>query len=134
MELLGNFATTVSTHDYQHVVDVIGELDAGTAATLSQTIAAIQRDGATQVVVDLRGVTFVDSRGLTALLESRQQLAEHAMTMTVRNLQPPVARLFRIAGVDAVLLDGDGGRGGELTATRPVVRRHVVGRPADHRP
>ena len=107
MEISEDFAVAVSTRGDQHVVDVSGELDADSGPTLSETIGAIQHDGAMHVVVDLREVTFIDSKGLSALLVAWQQLATREMTMSVTNLQPAVERLFRISGLDAVLLNAD---------------------------
>ena len=107
METSEEFAVTVSLQADRAIVEVRGELDVATGPTLCDAISALTRDGLAGVVIDLDEVTFIDSRGLNAMLESHRQVTEHDMTLRVVNLQPAVERLFRISGVDAVLLDGD---------------------------
>ena len=63
--------------------------------------------GAPGIEIDLSRVTFVDSKGLSALLESHREAGSRDMTLRVVNPQPTVARLFRITGVDTVLADGE---------------------------
>ena len=99
------FGYTVTLDDRRATVEVRGELDAATGPSLSDAVTALTRDGLAHVVIDLNDVTFVDSKGLSSLLMSHRSATEKDMTLTVVNLQPPVERLFRISGVDAVLLD-----------------------------
>ena len=101
---------TVSQHGNRAIVAVRGELDMATGPSLSAAVSALTTDGLAGVVVDLEHVTFVDSKGLSALLESHRAATEHDMTLSVVNLQPAVRRLFRISGVDTVLMDGVDGR------------------------
>ena len=98
---------TVSEEASRAIVVMRGELDAATGPTLSRAVSVLTRDGLTDIVIDLGEVTFVDSRGLSALLESYRDAAERDMTLRVVNLQTPVAKLFHITGVDAVLLDSE---------------------------
>ena len=106
METSEEFSVTVSQQSDRAMVEVRGELDVATGPTLSDAVSALTRDGLAGIVIDLDGVTFVDSKGLSTLLESYREATEQDMTLRVVNLQPPVAKLFRISGVDAVLLDG----------------------------
>jgi anti-sigma B factor antagonist len=98
---------TVSQQGNRAIVAVRGELDVATGPSLSAAVSALTTDGLAGVVVDLEHVTFVDSKGLSALLESHRAATEREMTLSVVNLQPAVRRLFRITGVDMVLMDGD---------------------------
>jgi anti-sigma B factor antagonist len=98
---------TVSQQADRVRVAVRGELDVATGPTLSDAVLALTRDGLAGVVIDLDEVTFVDSKGLSALLESHREATERDMTLRVVNLQPAVAKLFRITGVDALLLDDE---------------------------
>ena len=98
---------TVSQQADRVRVAVRGELDVASGPTLSDAVSALTRDGLAGVVIDLDAVTFVDSKGLSALLESYREATERDMTLRVVNLQPAVAKLFRITGVDAVLVDDE---------------------------
>ncbi len=100
------FACTVSQESDRADVRLRGELDVATGPSLVDAVVALTGDGVNRVVIDLEHVTFVDSKGLSALLESHRTASDHDIGLTVVNLQPAVQRLFRITGVDAVLLDG----------------------------
>jgi anti-anti-sigma factor len=58
------------------VVAIIGEIDMATAPEVSRAIDAT-RDDASRVVVDLTGVTFLDSSALNALVHCQRDLAEN---------------------------------------------------------
>jgi anti-sigma B factor antagonist len=45
-----------------------GELDMAAAPKLAEVVHELQHDGAPEIVVDLRGLSFLDSMGLSALL------------------------------------------------------------------
>jgi anti-sigma B factor antagonist len=49
---------------------LIGELDMATSPTLRSILHDLQHGGAQQIVVDLRELSFLDSMGLSALLEA----------------------------------------------------------------
>jgi anti-anti-sigma factor len=101
-----DFAATVIRRQHELVVELKGELDAASGPTLTTAIADIEHDDARRVVLDLGALSFLDAGGLSALLQSRQRLAERGMTMRVAGVQPSVSRLLRITGLDALLLDG----------------------------
>jgi anti-sigma B factor antagonist len=50
------------------VVGVTGELDAATAPTMRDMLLGLLNRGVDSLVVDLRGVTFIDSTGVGSLL------------------------------------------------------------------
>jgi len=110
MSTTEEFEYTVTRSGDHVTLAVRGELDAATGPSLSDAVTALSSDGVARLVVDLDHVTFVDSRGLSALLESHRVATERDTGFAVVNLQPAVQRLFRITGVDVLLLDGDAQR------------------------
>ena len=50
------------------VVGVTGELDVATASTMRDILLGLLNRGVDSLVVDLRGVTFIDSTGVGSLL------------------------------------------------------------------
>jgi anti-sigma B factor antagonist len=81
------------------IVSVTGEIDMGTAPRLAEAF-----DGASErtklVVVDLTDVSFVDSSGLNALLQSQRALAERGSTLRiVAPTTSVVRRVFEIANL-----------------------------------
>ncbi len=81
-------------------VVVRGELDSFSAVQLSDSLAPRLLAGA--VVLDLRAVTFIDSRGLAALLQVHRS-AEESGGCVRMIAGRRVRRLFDLAGLDGYL-------------------------------
>jgi anti-sigma B factor antagonist len=54
-------------------VEVAGEFDLTRAYAFDQQLKAIETDDVTTLVVDLRGVSFVDSAGLARIMAARRR-------------------------------------------------------------
>ena len=78
---------------------VEGEVDLATAERFGEALLAVL-DGHRELHVDLRAVTFMDSTGLRALLETRRRAEESGAVISL-DVQPdgPVERLLDLAGV-----------------------------------
>lgn len=74
-------------------VVVEGELDIATAPRLEAELMAAVRPG-TSVVVDLAGVTFLDSSGLRAILAGDAAARSHEVRYCVISARPAVQRVF----------------------------------------
>ena len=68
------FELSVSSSEGVLVVAVSGELDIDTMAELSAALAA--GNGLVTTVVDLRGLTFIDSSGVSGLLGAARRAQE----------------------------------------------------------
>lgn len=97
----------------QHtVVEVTGEIDISSAPHLRDRLLALLNRGAESLVVDLRGVTFVDSTGVGSLLRiyHRQSLlggsvhfvADHPQVLRVFDIMQLSRRLHVTPSVAAV--------------------------------
>jgi anti-anti-sigma factor len=86
--------------DRTAVVSVEGEIHVSTAPEFSGVLAATIGAGRRFLVLDLSGVMFIDSTGLSVLLNALRRLtrAGGAMTLVCRN--PTVLRLFEITKLD----------------------------------
>jgi anti-sigma B factor antagonist len=84
------------------VVRLAGELDLTHAATVAGTLAELFDAGFACVVVDLRGLRFMDSTGIRALLAARRTaLAREARLSLVRG-PTAVHRVFELTRTDAL--------------------------------
>ena len=83
---------------------VYGELDIATAPELVEILARL-RHHQHPVVVDLAEVTFMDSTGLTTLMDARLQAQRDDWTFAVQRPSRAVKRVFELAGVHGVLDD-----------------------------
>jgi anti-sigma B factor antagonist len=90
--------------DEVHVVSVAGELDLHTAGELSAELDGAIARGPKRIVIDLGGVTFLDSTALGALVTAAKRArAAGAPTLVVVTDDPHTLKIFRITGLDAVL-------------------------------
>jgi anti-sigma B factor antagonist len=84
-------------------VVVEGEIDLVTAPLLTQHLDAAARSGRDVVEVDLAGVTFMDVRGVNALVAAHNVLAAGGRTLRLRAASQPVLRTLELCGVDPSL-------------------------------
>ena len=83
---------------------VTGEVDLAVAATLLDAILSVGLTGdVAEVVVDLSEVSFLDSTGMTALVEARNRLADTRVELRVADPSPFVRRVLVLGGVSEQL-------------------------------
>jgi anti-sigma B factor antagonist len=76
-----------------------GDVDIDTVAEVrAQLLAAVARNGA-DVVVDCSGLSFIDSTGVTVLLETNRELERYGRHLTIVNVLPGPRRVFELLGV-----------------------------------
>lgn len=89
-------AVTVKRVNGRHAeLAASGEIDASTCEQLRLPLLDVVDRGATDILIDLSAVTFLDSSGLRGLVEAIQRGA----TLTLRNLQPAVQLVFDIVEI-----------------------------------
>ena len=76
-----------------------GEIDSSTAPALCVALA----DSSGDVVLDLDGVTFMDSSGLQCVIDATRHLRANDGDLTLRRPGPAVRRLIEITGLDTYL-------------------------------
>jgi anti-sigma B factor antagonist len=86
------------------VVAVSGELDLSTAGELGRALIDLVGRHPHALTVDLAGLRFIDSTGLTLLVRTRTQLAEDGATLWLSSPTPPVRRVLEIVGLDTLLV------------------------------
>lgn len=85
------------------VVAATGEVDVYTAPTLDEELTRATDAGVTSLVVDLSGVDFLDSTGLSVLVKALERVREHDGRLDVVVTAERVAKVFRITGLDEML-------------------------------
>jgi anti-sigma B factor antagonist len=83
-----------------HTVSVAGELDQGTAPELRGALADALGDAASPVLVDLSDCNFIDSTGLSLLVEAKRRLGDERRRFAVCCPDPDVRRLLELTGID----------------------------------
>ncbi len=85
--------------DDHAVVTVRGELDLATAPTVLTEVLGTLAPPVTDVVVDLRDVSFLDSSGLGALIAAYRGCVECGTTLTLESVPNHARRVIEITGV-----------------------------------
>jgi anti-sigma B factor antagonist len=97
-----NFELTEEELDEKSVVlRVVGEIHATAAPEFSERLNAAIAQGRTGVVLDLTGVEFIDSTGLSVLLNGLRRVTRVRGTMVLACANPTVLRLFEITKLDS---------------------------------
>lgn len=89
---------TRSDHGGATVLTASGEIDLASAPDLERHIE--ESDGAGHLVIDLLGITFVDSTGLRVLIMADRRAKERGGRLTLVAAPGPVTRLLDLTGVD----------------------------------
>ena len=97
-----NFVLTEEALDDDSVViRVAGEIHATTAPEFSERLNAAIAGGKTGVILDLTSVEFIDSTGLSVLLNGLRRVTRVRGSMVLACANPTVLRLFEITRLDA---------------------------------
>jgi len=81
------------------VLELRGELDIATAASLPQALGAVARTGARRLLVDLRAVTVLDSVGVRSLLHTRRWMFNRDGEARFVCGSGPAARTIELMGL-----------------------------------
>lgn len=76
------------------IVTVSGEIDAASGPTLRSGIKDAVTGGYKKVLLDLAGVSFMDSAGLRALIDSQSQGENAGTTVRIETASDVVTRLL----------------------------------------
>ena len=85
---------------------VTKEIDpSSSAAFRAEVDDAVRRaaDTGGEVVLDFGDVEFIDSTGLTVLLDAHRTLGDQDRTLTIDNALPHIRRLFEVTGLEQFL-------------------------------
>ncbi|MBR3108050.1 MAG: anti-sigma factor antagonist [Clostridia bacterium] len=85
-------------------VHVTGELDHCSAQSVRRELEAlIAEPGVKNLVLDMEGMTFMDSSGIGVILGRYRQLRDRGGSVAVKNLNPQVEKVFTLSGMRQVI-------------------------------
>jgi anti-sigma B factor antagonist len=97
------FELRVERHGAAVQVSVRGELDIATLPELEQVVRSHRSPDLERLVIDLRGLSFLDSMSIELLLRLHEELAEAGAELLVVQGPRAVQRVFELTGLDRVL-------------------------------
>jgi anti-sigma B factor antagonist len=96
----GNLLIDVSSEGERVVLRLDGELDLASVPTLENAVESATLDDTAELVLDLRGLEFIDSTGLRAILLQDKRSAERGQAFALVRGPEQVQRLMNMTRVD----------------------------------
>jgi anti-sigma B factor antagonist len=96
---MGSLRIHTQVQGDRHTVSISGELDVASAPMLEDTLAEVCSSGVKELVLDLKGVEFMDSTGLKAILRGKALCEAHHSIYRLTPAQRPVQQVFEATGV-----------------------------------
>jgi anti-sigma B factor antagonist len=84
------------------VIAVSGEIDVATAPQLRETLQGVISRGKTTIVLDLLGVTFLDSTALGVLVGALKRCRDAGGDLQVVVAEARILKIFEITGLTSV--------------------------------
>jgi anti-sigma B factor antagonist len=98
------FSCEVGRNDSTAWVRPAGDLDLDTVHTVESKLAELREEGYRSLVLDLRGLTFMDSTGLRLVIRWHTAARDDGFRFAVVPGTESVQRVFELTGMDAHLI------------------------------
>lgn len=85
------------------VLSVTGEIDIYTAPVFKQAVVNLVTEGHKNVVIDLSGVTFMDSSGFGTLLGATRRLRPSGGGLHLAGANSTIQRMLRLTRLDSIM-------------------------------
>jgi anti-sigma B factor antagonist len=95
------FRCELVRNDGRAVVRLGGELDMSTVPILEERLREALDGGSRRLVVDLSGLEFIDSTGLTLLVRCARAAEQDGFNLALVRGDDRVHRLFELTGLDS---------------------------------
>jgi anti-sigma B factor antagonist len=82
------------------VLRVTGEVDLTSAPRLDDEVTALIEGAVTDLTIELKGVSFMDSTGLRVLLKASKMIDSNGGKLQLAQPSDPVKRLLEVSGLD----------------------------------
>ena len=104
MEEPAAFEAELVRHDGHVVVALRGELDMCTAPQLWETLAPLTQQVRGRLVLDLSGLTFMDSSGISCVIRAHKALRDHQGEIVLSGVRPVVHQTLELTGLTKILV------------------------------
>ena len=88
----------------KNVLPLQGEIDLHVSPRISEKLGEMIKQKPSRVVIDLSGVTYIDSSGLAILISAMQDVEEYGGRFGLAGLQENVRTIFETSRLDKVFL------------------------------
>jgi anti-sigma B factor antagonist len=98
----GQLGLNVTHSDSQTVLTVTGDINMTTSPRMRAALIQAASEQPARLVVDLGGVTYIDSSGIATLVEALQRARREGRQLVLRGLRESIRAVFRLARLDEV--------------------------------
>jgi anti-anti-sigma factor len=92
-------------YDSAASIVVVGEFDMTGTARFGASVSEALATDPPSITVEARGLTFIDSSGLAALIRAREAADEAGVAFRVDEPSPPLRRIAEVHGVEDLVPD-----------------------------
>lgn len=85
-----------------HVVVLKGEIDLHESPQVRESMTPLIEKKLPQILIDLTGVTYIDSSGLAVLIDAMQRIQRYGGKLALFGLCEAVRNVFEVARLDQV--------------------------------
>jgi anti-sigma B factor antagonist len=85
------------------LVALSGELDVDSTGEVEERLIAVEESAPQRIVIDLRELAFIDSTGLSLLINANRRAEKGGRRLTIVTGTGPSRRLLRTTGLDTRL-------------------------------
>jgi anti-sigma B factor antagonist len=96
------FRTDISSLGTETVVSLSGELDVASSQGFTEELIGLIDSGTTELVIDLTRLAFIDSTGLSAILQANRKLDGKGQ-LVLREPTPLVRQVLEVTGLTGAL-------------------------------
>jgi anti-anti-sigma factor len=96
---IGPFTCQVSRQESEAVVSPSGELDMATAGAVEKELKELRRTGVDRILLDLGGLTFMDSSGLHLITRWSNEASKDGFAFELEPGPPAVQRIFDLTAI-----------------------------------
>lgn len=90
--------------NWENFLPLEGEIDLHRSPRVERSLASMIRKRPDRIVVDLSGVTFIDSSGMAVLIRAMQNMKEYGGNFSLSGLNDNVRPIFETARLDQVFV------------------------------
>ena len=86
----------IKKRDFVYTVQLKGSIDSETSPQLQEELGEIIDDKTKAVVLDMKGVEYISSSGISTVLVAKKKLTERNASFAIINLQPQIKKVFEV--------------------------------------
>lgn len=84
-------------------LDLSGEIDIYNAEDLKQDLHALIEEQKGDVVIDCKGLQYIDSTGLGVLVSALKVVKDYNGTVKLTSLKSHIAKIFKLTGLTKIM-------------------------------